>query len=54
MPVQECTLNGKPGYRYGKSGKCYTYTRGDKSSEADALSKAHAQESAIKHSGYKE
>jgi len=52
MPVQTCQLNGKPGYRYGTSGKCYTYTPNNKASEAAALRKAHAQETAIKKSGY--
>lgn len=23
MPVQRCQKNGKSGYKYGKSGKCY-------------------------------
>lgn len=26
MPVMHCVLNGKPGYKYGPNGKCYTYT----------------------------
>lgn len=24
MPVKSCTSNGKKGYKYGDSGKCYT------------------------------
>lgn len=24
MPIEKCTVNGKSGFRYGKSGKCYT------------------------------
>lgn len=24
MPIEKCTANGKSGYRWGKSGKCYT------------------------------
>ena len=24
MPIQKCTKNGKSGYKWGKSGKCYT------------------------------
>ena len=28
MPVQKCTSNGKMGWRYGKSGKCYTGKNG--------------------------
>jgi len=54
MPVQQCLKDGKPGYRYGQSGRCYTYTKGNKASEAAALVKAHKQERAIKASGYKE
>lgn len=54
MPVQTCQKNGKPGYRYGQSGACYTYTKGNKASEAEALRKAHKQEAAIKASGYRE
>jgi len=29
MPVKECQDSGKPGYKYGDSGKCYTYTPND-------------------------
>jgi hypothetical protein len=25
MPVQECKLDGKPGFKYGASGTCYTH-----------------------------
>ena len=24
MPVMKCTINGKPGYKWGQSGICYT------------------------------
>lgn len=24
MPLMECTVNGKKGWKYGKNGKCYT------------------------------
>lgn len=24
MPTQQCTVNGKSGYKYGDNGKCYT------------------------------
>ena len=24
MPVMRCQANGKPGYKWGESGKCYT------------------------------
>jgi hypothetical protein len=25
MPIKDCQLNNLPGYKYGNSGKCYTY-----------------------------
>ena len=54
MPIKHCQENGKPGYKYGDRGKCYTYTPGNKRSESNALGKANKQRAAIKHSGYKE
>jgi len=54
MPVKECMKDGKQGYRWGSSGRCYTYTKGDKASEAEALRKAHKQERAIYATGWKE
>jgi len=29
MPVKSCEENGKPGYKYGDAGKCYTYKPND-------------------------
>ena len=43
MPVQRCVQNGKPGYRFGKSGKCYSYVPGNKASRDNAQQKAHSQ-----------
>lgn len=54
MPVRDCQEDGKPGYRWGSQGKCYTYTRGSKSSEANALAKAHAQGQAAHAAGFRE
>lgn len=48
MPVRKCYQNGKPGFQWGESGKCYTYTRNDKESRERARSKAVAQGQAIK------
>ena len=48
MPVQACRKNGKPGYKYGASGACYTYTTGNKASRDAAYSKAVKQGQAIK------
>jgi len=54
MPIQGCTKDGKPGFKYGDRGTCYTYTPGNEASRQRALAKAQAQERAIKASGYKE
>ncbi len=48
MPVMVCTLNGKPGYKWGSRGKCYTYTAGSETSRKRARSKAAAQGVAVK------
>lgn len=42
MPIKECQKNGKPGWKYGDSGKCYTGPDGKK--------KAGKQAAAIKAS----
>jgi hypothetical protein len=42
MPVMRCTSKGKKGWKYGKSGKCYT--------GSDAKSKAEKQGRAIESS----
>jgi len=43
MPLMKCKLEKKPGWKYGKSGKCYTYTSGNKKSESTAKLKAIKQ-----------
>ncbi len=48
MPVKRTTKNGKPAYKWGDSGKAYTYTAGDKSSRTRAKNKALKQGRAIK------
>lgn len=50
MPVQACQVNGKPGYKYGANGTCYTYTSGDKASREGSKAKAAKQGRAIKAS----
>lgn len=50
MPIQSCQLNNKPGFKWGESGKCYTYTAGDESSKRRAKAKAEKQMRAIKKS----
>jgi hypothetical protein len=50
MPVQRCSKDGKPGYKYGESGACYTYTAGSRVSRDAAYAKAVIQGQAIKAS----
>lgn len=47
MPVQACSLDGKPGFRWGTSGKVYQYTPGDEAGAAEAKRKAYVQGYAI-------
>lgn len=42
-----CSKGGKPGYKWGKAGKCYTYTKGSASGAANARAKAKKQGAAI-------
>ena len=50
MPVERSTNNGKPCYRWGNEGKCYSYTAGDKASRETAKRKAESQGRAIQAS----
>ena len=50
MPVQECMIDGKPAYRWGDSGKAYTYTPGNESSRKEAKRKAYIQGVAVESS----
>ena len=50
MPVQVCTSNGQPGFRYGKSGACYTYKAGSESGRKAAKRKSILQGAAIAQS----
>jgi hypothetical protein len=52
MPVERCSDSGKPGFRFGDSGKCYTYTQGDQAGMRSARDKARAQERAAYASGF--
>ena len=47
MPVQSCRDGGKPGYRWGESGKCYVYTPNNEASRKAARAKAARQGRAI-------
>ncbi len=52
MPVHSCTKNGKPGWKWGGGGKCYTYTSGDTEGSKKAKAKATKQGAAAHASGY--
>jgi len=54
MPIQSCIKNGKPGFKYGNKGTCYTYNPNDEDSRKEAIEKARKQMKAILNSGYKE
>jgi phage head maturation protease len=47
MPLNRCQDDGKPGWKWGDAGTCYTYASGDESSEAAARKKAMAQAAAM-------
>lgn len=53
MPVESCVLNGKPGFRWGKQGKCYTYKSGDTASRARARAQAARQGRAVEANKHK-
>jgi hypothetical protein len=54
MPIQSCSNEGKPGYKWGEQGSCYTYTVGDESSIKEAKKKAQIQGIAARLNGYEE
>jgi len=43
MPIKNCSENGKPGKKFGDSGKCYTYTPNNEQSLKEAKKKALKQ-----------
>ena len=43
MPINRCQLNNKPGWKWGSSGKCYTYDPSNKATETVARKKAQDQ-----------
>jgi hypothetical protein len=43
MPVKKCQEGGKPGYKCGDSGKCYTYSPNDERGRKRAKRKAILQ-----------
>lgn len=54
MPINSCSNNGKPGYKWGDQGMCYTYTEGNDQSMKQAKNKARLQGIAARLNGYKE
>lgn len=47
MPIKSCEENKKPGFKWGDSGKCYTYTPKNEGSLRNARKKAAIQGLAI-------
>jgi hypothetical protein len=43
-----CSKDGKSGFKFGKSGFCYTYIEGNERSRAQAIARAKLQGRAIK------
>lgn len=43
MPIKRCEDSGKPGFKWGDSGKCYIYTPNDKTSMNEAKRRATIQ-----------
>ncbi len=54
MPVKECNNEGRPGYKWGDSGACYTYSPGDETGRRRAQMKARMQGQAIAFSRARE
>lgn len=50
MPIERATKGGKPGYRYGDTGKVYTYKPGNAASRLAAKKQAIKQGLAIAQS----
>lgn len=49
MPLQRCEEEGRPGWRWGQAGKCYTYAPGSAAAERLAKQRAMAQAVAMSH-----
>ena len=52
MPTEHCRENGSPGWRYGKSGKCSLYRRGDLKASKEAKRNAEEQGRAARAAGF--
>lgn len=53
MPRKACTRDGRPGYKWGDSGYCYTYTPGDEASRNRAIARCMRQARAIEASKHR-
>ena len=47
MPINSCSENNKPGFKWGEQGKCYTYTPKNEGSKRNAKKSAILQGLAI-------
>lgn len=47
MPVKRCQSGGRPGFKWGDEGECYTYAPGSKQSMERARRRAVRQGAAI-------
>lgn len=47
MPLKNCRLDGKPGYKWGNTNKCWTYNPDDAKSKLEAKKQALKQGIAI-------
>jgi len=47
MPVMSCNEKGKSGWKFGASGKCYTYPTGNEKASGIAKKKAYLQGVAV-------
>jgi hypothetical protein len=50
MPVMRCISEGRPGFRWGSEGKCYTYAPSDPASRERARRQAERQGQAVEAS----
>jgi len=48
MPVMKCQRDGRPGWKWGESGHCYTYEPGNEQGSKRAHAQAEKQGRAIK------
>lgn len=47
MPIRQCRIDNKPGYKWGQQGKCYDYNPNDEQSKYQAKKSAISQGIAI-------